>query len=562
MNNYAVIFCRESTEEQARSGLKMDVQEKFLRNKAKELKLIPVGDAVKIAETGSKDRQRRKFYNMLKEMKDNSIKNLLVEKADRLMRETGMHLTATLKKITTEYDLEKIYFPGDSKVYDVKKGFTADESLMMDIMGRVAGYKSDIISEEVSKAFKEKVERGEPVYTPPVGYRSISKDREKGIPQRIIQTEQAPKVKEFLQIFHDKRYSLRQMLEIAKNIGLKSSRGNPFKVKEDVRRIIRSKFYHGDFEAYGEVRKIKTAGYKPLITKKMWKENQRILDTRRTYIKPDTKQHFKFSQLINCGRCGRVLYAQQFKGQEVKYKRKDGTVVTKRYSYQPRYVCTKGDWKDGKGKMHRCDYPSFWQDEIEDLLSRKIILMEFDSGAWDKVKERLFKDEERSFLESEIQYLEKERTRNETRLDNLYSDCKEKKIISAEFMSRKMMEIEKEQKRVEERLSELKDTMANYHNNIGRAIEILDSLKNFDKKWKEADDEKRREMLRLLTIKISTYVHRTKIKGKKVAFKDLDIVWNDEVRELSELELIKKIEEEEAKKGSTHTSFNCEKNRD
>ena len=141
------------------------------------------------------------------------------------------------------------------------------------------------------------------------------------------------------------------MESLAKDRGLRSKYSGDFLDKEDIRRILRNKFYYGEFEWTGKVYKNKAPGFEPLITKKTFNENQKILDSHRlrsTGRGKDKQEKFKFAGLLTCGRCGRAFWGEQF-DHTTKYKLKDGTLRKKHYAYPPRYHCIKGDWFTADG---------------------------------------------------------------------------------------------------------------------------------------------------------------------------------------------------------------------
>ena len=156
---------------------------------------------------------------------------------------------------------------------------------------------------------------------------------------------------------------------------------------------------------------------------------------------------------------------------------------------------------------------------------------------WEKVKEILFQDETKEFLDFQIRNLREELTKSETSIDGLYEDYKNE-IIDAKFFKKQNAEIRNRQNEIKERLPELEEEREVYDESIGRSIEILDSLKNWDEIIEKADDKKRNELLKLLTIKISTVYEKSPGVGDTEMIKDLRITFSPEVQELFWLGLI------------------------
>jgi DNA invertase Pin-like site-specific DNA recombinase len=536
-------------------------------------------EVFRVEESASKE-VRKKFDDMLNWMNENEVKILLVEKQDRYSRQSSEDFVESLKRVCSEFGIDQIHFPKDSKIWDRKEGWTAGEKLQARVMSAVATYKSDLISEEVKKAFAQMLKRGEPPYTPPLGYKSIPKDKNKGRPRMIIKTDEAEKVKQLLEIFNAKRLTLSQALKVANNIGLRSSKGNKLVVREDIARIVKERFYFGEFVCKGKIYEIKVHGYEPLISKQMWEENQEILKQRKKYRKPEgSKMKFRFNQLIHCGHCGRLLFGIQ-PVYRVKWKKVDGSISQKEYKYPIKYGCTHGPWftvdgtvpipkeyideenlvvkenitydgdyyfnekaddwkvkketwlkKGTKVQKLKCGMPYFMETEIERILADNIDLIKFNRKNWKEMKSKLFKDETKEFLDYEIQSLRSEQSKNETKMEKLYADY-DKGVITGDFTKKQQDKIEARQQEVRKRLNKLEEERQLYDQKIGRSIQIIDNLKSWKQKWEAASDDKKNEMLRLMTVKISTFWDKRTIDGKDYEWKDLQIVWNEEFSDL------------------------------
>jgi hypothetical protein len=298
-----------------------------------------------------------------------------------------------------------------------------------------------------------------------------------------------------------------------------------------------------------------------------------------------------------CGKCERVIFGEKF-SHTVKYETKKG-LKAKKYDYPPRYHCTKGNYytagdetiiskeyidekklivkKDlsyiddetGEEKIwlrkgqpveaHVCDMPKFSEDEIEQMLMDKIGLIKFNTEHWEKVKKSLFQDEIKDHLDFEIRGLRSEQTKNEIKLDKMYSEYTES-IIDAEFFKSRSSKIRERQNEIKDRLPELEEERELYDNRIGKAIEILDSLKNWNKIFKEATDEKKNHMLKLLTIKISTIYDKLERRGKTYENKRLWIELVPEVRELFDIGILETAKKWDEEKQIRMPSFNSQKN--
>ncbi len=230
--------------------------------------------------------------------------------------------------------------------------------------------------------------------------------------------------------------------------------------------------------------------------------------------------------------------------------------LNKDVTYEGKVIHKKGT----SVKKEKCDTPQIWQKSINEEIEEELGYIKFNKEAWNNLKGRLFKIEEKEFLDYEIQQLRQELTRNETKKDKLYSDY-EAEVITGDFVRKKMDEIEKRQTEVRERLKELEEQRENYDSKIGKAIEILDKLKDFQKIWKEASEEKKTEILKLIMIKIFVVHKKLNIKGKETIITNLEFVYNDEFNELFDLGLVEKSKEVDTPKIGGGGSFNLTANR-
>jgi hypothetical protein len=452
----------------------------------------------------------------------------------------------------------------------------------------------DIIAEKVSIAIEEKLKKNEYPGMPPMGYKSIRKTDNS--PHRIEQTEDAPKVRRLLEAFSSGKFTIRQAIRLARDIGLKPpKKKDTLFTKGALAKTIKSRFYYGEFSwGDGKIYENKTTGFEPIITKKTWKKNQEIIE-KRTKNFHGRGLSFLFNQLMVCGKCGRVIHGVKF-DRAVSWKTKKG-VAERKYSYQPRYVCTRGDYylkgqsiipkekvdtdaltlkeaifyredkRTGKKKIrfkegtpltaHRCNMPSFNEEELEKMVMAEIGLIKFNKKHWENIKKDLFKDETKEFLDFEIRELRSEATKNEIKLDNMYEDY-QNEIIDADFFKSRSERIKERQTEVKERLAELEEEREAYDERIGTAIEILDSFKNWEKIFKEATIEKKNHILRLLTIKISTAYETDILADKEVAYKGLEVEFTSEVKELFQMGILERVNKNR-RKHTESKSFNCVK---
>ena len=584
----AIGYCRVSTRKQEKKGLSLDAQEDYIKNwvSGNGHDLVKI---FKVQESGG-DSERKHLNKAFVYCIENGIKNILITDSDRWTRSREMDVEA--QKFIKKHDL-KVHIIRERRVIG-QFGSVAEE-FAHNVLVDAGQMVRDMIKEKIMAGIKQKLGKGEYPGIPPMGYRSVK--RTDNSPHKIEQTEDAPKVKRLLETFSSGKFTIRQAIRLARDIGLRPPKKKDMLfTKGALAKTIKSRFYYGEFSWGGKVYENKTTGFEPIISKKTWKQNQEIIEKRTKNFK-GRGLSFLFNQLMVCGKCGRVIHGVKF-DHTTSWKTKKGT-TEKKYSYQPRYVCTKGNYylykganfipkesvdaealavkediffkneKTGKNKIrfkegtpltaHKCDMPSFKEEEMEKMVMKEIGLIKFNKKHWEGIKKDLFKDETKEFLDFEIRELRSEATNNEIKLDKMYDDY-QKEIIDAEFFKSRSEKIRERQAEVKDRLSELEEEREAYDDRIGNAIEILDSFKNWEKIFKEATIEKKNHILRLLTIKISTSCENTILGNKEIAYKGLEVEFTPEVSELFRMGILERVDRNR-RKHTDSKSFNCIKTR-
>ena len=589
MKELAVGYCRVSTKKQEKSGLSLDAQEDYIRNnvdgKFEAVKFF------KVQESGG-DSERKHLMQTFGYCVENNIKHILITDSDRWTRSREMDINA--QKFIKENDLS-VHILREKRLIG-KFGSVAEE-FAHNVLVDAGQMVKDMITEKVIAGIKQKLGKSEYPTTPPLGYKSIRKTDVK--PHTIIQTEKAPKMKKLLELFNTGKFTIRQTIKLAKDIGLTPKKKNEF-TKGAMAKLIKNRFYYGEFEyslpniddGESKIYQNKTEGFEPIITKKVWKQNQEILKKRQTNHSGRNVNKHTFNNLITCGKCGGLVFGFQPK-YKVKYKTKGG-IKTKDYTYPVHYICNKNSYfttngknsvwggyvnsedmvikKDityeetytGETKIYikkgtkvetgRCDMPYFLESEVEKMIMDEVGLIKFNKKAWEKMKANLFKDEQKEFLDFEIRSLRSEMTKNETRLDALYDDYKDE-VIELDFFETRTERISNRQKEAKERLLELEEERETHDDKIGKAIRILDSFKNWERIWKEADADKKRQLVNLMTIKVSTVYHKKVYKGTTYEEKQLRITYTPEFNELFTIGLLE-TDKEMRKENPNYGFFN------
>jgi len=356
------------------------------------------------------------------------------------------------------------------------------------------------------------------------------------------------------------------MLDYAKKIDLKSKQDKEIKVSA-MRYILVNYFYAGMWKFTDrKIGKILYEGkargqWEKLVDKSIIKENVKILEGMTGPSKKRIGYDFRFKGLMECGNCGRAILGE--KGGYPERILKNGTKIS---TYTVNYYhCHGSKYIDKEtGKKVKCNMSHFPESLIESEIIRNLDLIYFDERVWNKIKKQLFNFETKDLLKKEQKLLRTEQTMLEKRLDYLL-DQKVNDDIKEGYFSEKKSEWGQRIFEIRDELEILNIHIDNWNSDVGKMIEVVDNLKDFKNKWikmtpqkgdsskvQSVKREKQRNMLRLITRKISTYTYTgalTKSKFpeskqpiiNKLHSRQLNFEFSPEFEILFELGAIKKL---------------------
>jgi site-specific DNA recombinase len=296
----AVAIARVSSKRQEEEGYSLPAQKKLLKSYSLERGLILL-ETFEIAESASKTEQRKIFKEAMKFIEDKQVKNLVVEKVDRHVRnlndavETHDWLMADENK--------KVHFVKDSLV--MHKNSRSQEWLNWGIRVVMAKNYIDNLREEAMKGWAEKLAQGWLPHSPPVGYKTVL-DVGKRIHVPDSETEKLM-VKAFKN-YTKPGESLASTAMYMHEIGVTSKSGRTYS-KSQVHRILSNPFYiginHFDNKDY-------PGAQIPIISRRLFDEVQRKLHQGRP--RAYSKHTSPLQNMIRCEDCGSVVTWQLQKG--------------------------------------------------------------------------------------------------------------------------------------------------------------------------------------------------------------------------------------------------------
>lgn len=572
----AVCYCRVSTSKQEEQGLSLDAQEDYLRSWAVD-NPYDIVKVFKVHESASNP-ERKHLWQTFQYCINNNIKHILITDSDRWTR--SRELDTKAQKVIKEHDLE-VHIVRDRKV--IGKFGTAAEKLMHNIKVDVDEYASDILREKVIFGLKQKLEQNHYPASAPTGYKNIPKSKGNPVAQIVPDHVMFDRVKKFLLKHLTGKYSVDAMVQVAKELGVKSVNGKDLD-DGGVRYLLHSKFYMGEFDyslgGLTKTYKNETPGFVPMITKRQWQKNQDILKKRLNRV--DTKNgtiDWRFKEMVRCSNCGRYLIGERA---VVKYKTKSGMKKFDRIYYH----CSGGHFftdlrgnKVDKEKVKQDEFSTYYfenerghrieldrqkcslngipEAELEEQLLWEFGALKFSKRQWNKVKTAILKSPQRDEVRLQIQSLRAEYAKNETRLDVMYDDRIEGKISEDYWLSRKE-KLEERQSEIEIKLEELEELKKFFDVKVQKSILALDALNDFGEKFKKADSKTRKKMTQLMVRNIFLTGGGKDFDGHKIPY-DLYIEWNDDFTELYELGLVeisKELDEKYKLSGGISNSKN------
>lgn len=451
MNNIkAIIYARVSSREQEETGYSLDAQEKLLKDYALA-KNFEVKKIFRVSESASGKQIRKTFNEMLQCANKNKAQIILCEKIDRLTRNLKDAATAT--DWINENNEREIHFVKESFV--VSKNTRAHENLVWDMKVAIARFYTNNLSEEVKKGQKAKISAGWLPTKPPLGYKTVG---DKGHKIHVPDETKAPLVKKMFELYATGNYSVKKLVYVMYDLGLRTNGGNKFG-KSRLSETLADPFFCGKIRWNGD---IYDGNQEPLVSKDLYDAVQIMLKSKTT---PKYSKHtFLFKGLIKCKECGGIITWETHRG------------IT--YGHCNHYrSCTQTAWP----KEKEID------DQIIDILDRLQIKQ---SRIYEWVRKALKEThkDKIEFHNTSIRELEQRLRQTQNRLDRLYDD-KLDGTIDEKFYKLKFRQFSEEKEAV---LNSMKkhshadnryfELSLNFFELAQKAKEIYVSLKDIEKK--------------------------------------------------------------------------------
>jgi len=469
----AIILARVSTEEQMKEGQSIPAQLEKARDYAKR-KGFEIYKEFCFDESSIKDR-RDKFEEVIKEIKKSKEKVvLIVECIDRLQR--SFKESIIFDELRREDKIE-IHFIREGLV--IKKDSSGIDIQRWDMGVLLAKSYILQLSDNVKRSFEYKIKNGEWIAKPPIGY--VTVEDKNGTKQVILDPETAPIIKRLFELYSSGNYSIAQITEKTKEMGLKTGRNlhRPLHTSE-VYHILKNPFYYGYMRYKGNLYPHK---YPVLISKFLFDKCQEVMERyHRKPFKYNAKP-FIFRGFIRCADCGCAITPEIQRG----------------HVY---YSCTNTK------KMHkRRKYVR------EEKLLEPVYKVLENLKLTDKQVEEIVKglknvhEAKNEFQKQQLEKLRKDYDRIGQRISNVY-DFLTDGVIDKEIFYEKLEEYKKQQREIDGKMRQYTNADEKFYITAGMVLDLARRAKEL---FECSEIDEKRQILNFL-------LQNAELKGRNLRF--------------------------------------------
>jgi len=471
----AIILARVSTEEQKEAGNSLPAQIARLENYCKQ-KGFQITKTYSFDESAYKTKRDDfdKILDYLKSTKEKIV--VCFDKVDRFSRNVFDKRVATLYDLAMQDKIE-LHFASDNLI--ITPDISATEKFHFGINLGLAKYYSDAISDNVKRAYENKIKNGEWIGKAPIGYIDIKnevKDKEPDPARAYLITK-------IFEMYATGNSSMRTIRDEMKKIGLKSNTENPKPLSvSQIEHVLKNPFYYGIMRIKHQLYPHK---YQPIISKELFDKAQEI---RTGYHKKPFKyasKPFILRGMIKCADCGCTITPENAKG----------------HTY---YSCTN---------YHRLHKKRIYIRE-EALLTPIYETLKNIQLPDEKIKEitedlRKSNQAKNHFHKQSLNVLRQEYDQIENRISKMFDLRLDDSSITKDMFNKKLKEYKEKQSELNEKIQKYTDADENYYiiantvlNLAKRAYEIFQSSEVLEK----------RQLLNFL-------LQNLELKGRKLMFK-------------------------------------------
>jgi site-specific DNA recombinase len=455
----AIILARVSTEEQREAGNSLPAQEYRCMEYAQR-KGFNVIKTISFDESAYKN--KRKQFDQVVEFILTQKEPIAVcmDKVDRLSRNVFDTRIGHLYHLALEGKIE-LHFVSDHQVISDKLSATEKSGFSMSLV--MAGNYSNVISDNVKRAFEQKRRNGEWTGRPKIGYRTITGS---GKNYQDIDPLQSKYVKRMFELYAEGNQSVKTLRDLLYKESFRSREGKKVSTSQ-IHKMLRDRFYIGIMTVNGKDYPHK---YPKIVSQSLFDKVQDILEGRSKKPTKYASKPFVFRGMITCEKCGGSISGELKKG---------------KYIY---YSCS-----NFKGI---CDRKGVREEILLKPVYDTLASIKLSQDKIDFIVESLkntHKDKQ-DYHNSIIKGIQKEYTEIQSKKDRLV-DMFIDLSITQEIYDRKMSELQTRQQELQIQLEEYTQADQEYHITVSR---VLDLAKRASQIFESSEVNEKRQILGML----------------------------------------------------------------
>ncbi|MGJ8665160.1 MAG: recombinase family protein [Patiriisocius sp.] len=285
-------YIRVSDQKQI-DGASLSEQERIIKEYAVKNNLN-ILEWFKETRTAAK-KGRPQFTKMMDLLQKGNAGGVVIHKIDRSAR--NLHDWASVGDLIDK-GIE-VHFAHESLDMTERGG-----RLSADIQAVMASDYVRNLRQEALKGLYGRLKQGIYPFRAPIGYTNTGKGAVK-----TINEKESKLIVMLFELYVHENHSIRSLVQIMKNNGLRNWRGNPLS-KTSISRIINNPFYMGLMKVKG---KIFEGSHEPIISPRLYKQAQ-IKINGRIKSTNSFRHNYLFRGLMNCHLCSRSMIGELQKG--------------------------------------------------------------------------------------------------------------------------------------------------------------------------------------------------------------------------------------------------------
>lgn len=471
----AVILARVSTEEQKDAGNSLPAQTHRMQEYCKR-RNFDIAETFSFDESAYKTK-RDEFDKILEYLKKTNEKiAVCFDKVDRLSRNVFDKRVSALYEMAVADKIE-LHFVSDGQI--INSSMSAVEKFQFGMSLGLAKYYSDAISDNVKRAYEQKLRNGEWIGKAPLGYKNVT--LENGTKFILLDPDNHFLIKEIFELYASGKQSMKGIAKIMNERGLINTRTGTPVAPSQIEHILKNPFYYGMMRSNGNLYPHK---YEPLISLHLFTKAHEVREGFNRQNFKRTNKPYIFRGLVRCAECGCTISPEIKKG---------------KYVY---YHCTNyhGNCKN-----------VVWIKE-EDLIKQikpTLLDLQMEDDAIEELKRELrgIHEAEQAYYEQNVAAINKKITTIDLKMKVMYEDRLDGRITPEDY-DEKVKDCKAQRKDFLEQLGEHNEADASFNINASKVLNIS------SRAWELFESSEPEEKTQLLNFALQNF----SLSGKNLLF--------------------------------------------